>query len=99
MGTCNAERDLIGKRVVSADGRDLGEIEDVQIDDAAWYVRGVLVRLHPSVRAELDAAATSPGPAVLVSSRQVHAVNDMVRLQPSIEDFARLALPHTSRET
>lgn len=98
MGLLNADGDLVGKQVVCGDGRSLGRIEDLQIDEDAWYVRGVLVRLRRDVLEDLGVANHLSTPrVVLVSTRQVQHVSDRVLLSPPLEELARLAFPESAR--
>ncbi len=70
--TVLSSRELQGKKVISQDGREIGQLESIEIDAAEWKVTAMSIKLE---RAVLDALHLK---RPLIGSRSVSVRIDYV---------------------
>ncbi len=69
-------KQLVGKRVVTVDGYDLGRFIDAEISDVTGKINAILV--EPSLDGGLANKIKSEGGSVRVPYSSVRAVNDFI---------------------
>jgi sporulation protein YlmC with PRC-barrel domain len=69
-------KQLVGKRVVTVDGYDLGRFIDAEISDVTGKINAILV--EPSLDGGLANKVKSEGGSVRVPYSSVRAVNDFI---------------------
>lgn len=69
-------KQLVGKRVVTADGFDLGRFVDAEISDVTGKINAILV--EPSLDGGLASKVKVDGGTIRVSYSSVKAVNDFI---------------------
>jgi sporulation protein YlmC with PRC-barrel domain len=69
-------KQLVGKRVVTVDGYDLGRFIDAEISDVTGKINAILV--EPSLDGGLANKVKSEGGSIRVPYSSVRAVNDFI---------------------
>jgi sporulation protein YlmC with PRC-barrel domain len=81
--------ELIGKRILSQDGREIGEVESLHVDVETWRLSAVGVKLRREVLEQLSLKRPLIGTQVIrIPIDQVSGASDTVVLKPT---FAKLA--------
>jgi sporulation protein YlmC with PRC-barrel domain len=83
--------DLIGKDVLTSDGRNIGSVTDVALDAAKWRVRDLRVAIDKRIAEELGLLKERKGSQFLVKTEHVRAVGDHVMLQKTMKALAEMA--------
>jgi len=92
--------ELVGKGVVSQDGRDLGTVADLKVDSEDWHVHGVVVRLSRDVLESLNLKKPFVGTQeVLVGVGDVKSVSDWMVLARTVEQLAQVTAGQEGVET
>ncbi len=77
--------------VVGANGRVLGELEDIEIDEQSWRMTNLIVRVRSDAVTELGLEKPFWSHArVAVPVDQVSGTSDVILLRASVEDMARM---------
>lgn len=96
MAIYKASGALFGKEVVSADGRDLGNLKDLEVEGDTWTVSGLVVRLNRDVLEEIHLKKPLVGSQeFVVASSHVASVSDKIILNKDLAYFARLTAADT----
>jgi sporulation protein YlmC with PRC-barrel domain len=83
--------EIVGKRVVTPDGRDVGTLDEVRMDPGSWSITGLVVALENRAADELQLKAPVMGKAELeISPRRVHGVGDFVTLNVTLPQLRSL---------
>ncbi len=82
---------LRGLKVVGANGRAFGDVHDIEIDEATWQVKSLIVRINSDVVTDLGLEKPFWSRARLsVPVNQVSGATDVVVLRTSIEELVQL---------
>jgi sporulation protein YlmC with PRC-barrel domain len=84
--------DLIGKDVITSDGRNIGSVTDVALDASKWRVRDLRVAIDKRIAEELGLLKDRKGSQFLVKTEHVRSVGDHVMLQKTMKALADMAL-------
>lgn len=91
MAIYKASGALFGKEVVTADGRDLGDLKDLEVEGDGWAVSSLVVRLNRDVLEEIHLKKPLVGSQeFVVASAHVASVSDKILLNKDLAYFARL---------
>lgn len=88
-------RDLLGKRVLTRDGIELGEILDVELEPAGWRVTWIFTRLHRDVtdRFHISAPFVMGTKAIALQPQHARSVSpDAVRLSLTLAEVVAEAV-------
>lgn len=86
--------ELEGKVVVTADGRQIGDVADLEVDTVHWTVTGIRVRLHREVLEQL--AVDKPFfslPRITIHTTHVRGASDTVVLGLTFDALTDLLRP------
>lgn len=84
--------DLIGKDVITSDGRNIGSVTDVAVDPSKWRVRDLRVAIDKRIAEELGLLKDRRGSQFLIKTEHVRSVGDHVMLQKTMKSLADMAL-------
>lgn len=79
-------KDMFGKRVLTSDGVELGDVLDVQLDTESWRATFIVIRLHRSVtdRFNIDVPLVMGTKAIALAPLYVQAVAPDLLLNVSL---------------
>jgi len=83
--------ELIGKDVITSDGRNVGEVTDVAIDPAKWAVRDLRVSIDKRIAQELGFARGRGAGQFHIKTASIKSVGDLIMLNQSMKMLAELA--------
>jgi sporulation protein YlmC with PRC-barrel domain len=84
--------DLIGKDVITSDGRNVGTVTDVTIDPAKWMVRDLRVAIDRRLAEELGLPKQRIGASQFaLRTSMVKSVGDLIMLNPTLKMLAEQA--------
>lgn len=87
MPVVMTDHELRGKRVVSQDGRVVGEIDSLQLDVESWKVLSIGVKVRKDVLDKLSLRRPFIGTQVIrISAAQISGASDTVVLKPPFAD-------------
>ncbi len=81
---------LCGKEVITSDGRNIGEVNDLAIDAGLWKVRDLRVTIDKRIAEELG-LQTRRGGVFLVKTASVKSVGDLIMLNQTMKMLAEAA--------
>ena len=91
-----SSNDLEGKLIVSQNGREVGEVEGVDVDVKTWKVPTFEVKLRRDVLEELNLKRPLLGSqTVRLSVEHVSGITDTVVLKSSLADLAFIGGRHS----
>lgn len=80
--------ELKGKEVVTADGKSVGKVSDLAIDERSWNVAALVVEVDPQVASLFGVKKKLlKAPKVNIAAEHVEHLADVVKLR---EDLAQL---------
>jgi sporulation protein YlmC with PRC-barrel domain len=82
--------ELVGKDVITSDGRNVGTVTDLAIDAAAWTVRDLRVAIDKRIAEELG-LQTRRGGMFLIKTASVKSVGDLIMLNQTMKMLAEAA--------
>ena len=81
--------DLNGKRIVTQDGRVVGEIESLLIDVQTWRVAELSVKVRKEVLEELKLKRPFIGTQIIrIPTEQISGTSDQVVLKPGFSELS-----------
>lgn len=83
--------DIMGKDVITSDGRNVGTVTDIAIDTNQWTVRDLRVAIDKRMGEELGLDRKNSGGVFLVKTASVKSVGDLLMLNQSMRALADLA--------
>lgn len=87
--------DIIGKQVLTRDGREIGRVQTLQIDPETWRVMSIGVKVARERLEDLDLRRPLLGSqSILVPTGEITAVADVVMLSrdlPGLREISGLA--------
>lgn len=83
--------DIMGKDVITSDGRNVGTVTDIAIDANQWTVRDLRVAIDKRMGEELGLDRKNSGGVFLVKTASVKSVGDLIMLNQSMKALADLA--------
>ncbi|GAB5544570.1 MAG: PRC-barrel domain-containing protein [Sandaracinaceae bacterium] len=84
--------ELHGKQVLSQDGRELGEVDDLILDHEEWHVHALIVKLERDLLEDFHMKKPMFGTQILkVSTGFVSGVSDKVILHKTMAELIELA--------
>ncbi len=89
MAVTGAE--LVGKDVITSDGRNVGTVTDVAIDPRRMRVRDLRVTIDKRMAEELGLLKERKGSQFLIKTEHIRGVGDHVMLQSTLRALAELA--------
>lgn len=84
--------DLLGKDVITSDGRNIGNVTDVAVDPTKWRVRDLRVSIDKRIAEELGLLKDRKGSQFLIKTEHVRSVGDHVMLQKTMKALAEMAM-------
>ena len=81
---------ICGKEVITSDGRNIGQVEDLAIDAATWQVRDLRVAIDKRIAEELGLQSRRGG-VFLIKTGSIKSVGDLVMLNQSMKSLAEQA--------
>lgn len=81
--------ELVGKDVITSDGRNLGTVTDLAIDVGAWTVRDLRVAIDKRIAEELGMQTRRGG--ALIKTASVKSVGDLIMLNQTMKMLADMA--------
>ena len=79
---------LIGKTVVSQDGREVGQVQALEVDVGRWRVTGLRVKLRREVLEEMSLKKPLFGTQqILVAPAEVTGIKDAVILSSEVAEL------------
>ena len=81
---------LIGLEVITSDGRNIGEVVDLAIEQPGWKVRDLRVSIDKRIAEELGLQTRRAG-LFQVRTASVKSVGDMIMLTQSMKMLAEAA--------
>ncbi len=86
--TARTTRELLGTKVLSQDGRDIGEVAGFEIDVAGWSVVALQVKLKRALLVEMGVKKPLVGaPTVSVAVEAVSGMGDSAILRAAFADL------------
>lgn len=79
--------ELCGKEVITSDGRNIGQVEDLAIDAATWRVRDLRVAIDKRIAEEMGLQSRRGG-VFLIKTASVKSVGDLVMLNQTMKSLA-----------
>lgn len=87
--TVMSNEDLKDKKVLTADGTELGEVEVVHVDTATWHVVTIGVKIRRDMLERLNLERPMFGSQVVqISIDQVAGVSDALILKAAAKDIS-----------
>jgi len=83
--------DLIGKDVITSDGRNVGNVTDVAIDQSNWSVRDLRVSIDKRIAEELGLAKRRGNAQFHVKTASIKSVGDLIMLNQTLKMLAERA--------
>lgn len=91
--------ELSGKGVISQDGRELGEVSDVLLDDASWHIDSLVVKLDRDLLESFHMKRPMFGTQTIqIPTSYVSGVGDKVILLKTLEELTALAREDVKRD-
>lgn len=91
--------ELSGKDVISQDGRELGEVSDVVLDDTSWRIGALVVKLERDLLESFHMKRPMFGTqTVQIPTAHVSGVGDKVILHKTLDELTALAREEVRRE-
>lgn len=84
--------DLIGKDVITSDGRNIGSVTDVAVDPAKWRVRDLRVAIDKRIAEELGLLKDRKGSQFLIKTEHIRSVGDHVMVHKTMKALAEMTL-------
>ena len=81
---------LIGKEVITSDGRNIGEVADMAIEPVGWKVRDLRVSIDKRIAEELG-LQTRRGGVFQVRTASVKSIGDLIMLNQTMKVLAESA--------
>jgi len=79
---------LKGKEVITADGKSVGKVADVAIDERNWVVDAIVVEVDPGVASLFGVKKRLlKAPRVNISADRVEHMADVVKLRDNIAEL------------
>ena len=83
-----ADTELLGKRVITDDAADVGELGDIYVDIYDWHVTRFDLRIEKKYAERLGlAAGLMKRPTVQIKTYMVRAVGDVVHLKGGLDEL------------
>jgi sporulation protein YlmC with PRC-barrel domain len=82
--------ELVGKEVITSDGRNIGEVVDLAIEPAGWKVRDLRVAIDKRIAEELGLQTRGKG-VFQVRTASIKTVGDMIMLNQTMKVLADFA--------
>ena len=82
--------ELIGKEVITSDGRNIGHVVDLAIEPAGWNVRDLRVSIDKRIAEELGLQTRGKG-LFQVRTASIKTVGDMIMLNQTMKMLAEAA--------
>jgi len=80
--------DLKGKSIISADGKSVGRLVDLSIDEVKWRVTSMVVEVEPALAALFGAKKKLlKAPRVKIGVDKVELIGDVVKLHDNLQDL------------
>ncbi len=80
--------DLKGKAIITADGKSVGKLVDVSIDERSWRVRSIIVDVEPSLASLFGVKkGLLKSPLVRIAAETVEHVGDVVKLREELDQL------------
>lgn len=80
--------DLRGKAIVTADGKSVGKVTDLSIDERSWRVAAIIVDVEPSLASLFGVKKKLlKSPRVKIASEKVEHVGDVVKLRDELQQL------------
>jgi sporulation protein YlmC with PRC-barrel domain len=80
--------DLKGKSIVTADGKSVGKLLDVSIDERSWRVSAIIVDVEPTLASLFGVKKKLlKAPRVRIASEKVEHVGDVVKLRDELQQL------------
>jgi sporulation protein YlmC with PRC-barrel domain len=83
--------ELVGKDVITSDGRNVGTVTDVSIDTQRMRVRDLRVAIDRRMAEELGLLKDGKGSQFLIKTEHIRGVGDHVMLQSTMRALAEMA--------
>ncbi len=78
----------MGISVISQDGVDMGSVKDLEIEDSAWQVTGLLVKLNKDILERLNMKRPMIGTQeIMISTTDVSGIADNIVLRRPLESY------------
>jgi len=82
--------ELVGKEVITSDGRNIGEVADLAIEPNGWKVRDLRVAIDKRIAEELGLLTKGKG-IFQVRTASVKSVGDLIMLNQTMKMLAEAA--------
>lgn len=80
--------DLKGKAVVTLDGKSVGRLADLSIDDMSWKVASLVVDVDPAIATVFGVKKKLlQAPKVRIGADKVEHVADVIKLRESLQQL------------
>jgi sporulation protein YlmC with PRC-barrel domain len=80
--------DIKGKSVISADGKTVGKLADLALDERAWSVAAIVVEVDPAVASLFGVKRKLlRAPRVNIAADRVEVVSDVIKLRENLADL------------
>ena len=83
--------DLVGKEIITSDGRNLGSVSDIAFDVTTWRVRDLRAAIDKRVAEELGLPKRMGGGQFLIKTEHVKGVGDHILLATTMKGLAEMA--------
>src|SRR5574342_748406 len=84
--------ELVGRDVMTSDGRNLGTVSDLAVDTGKWAVRDLRVAMDKRIAEELGLLKQRLGGGqFLVRVEHIRSVGDLVMLNKTMKELANMA--------
>lgn len=78
--------DLRGKEVITADGKSVGRLTDLAIDERSWAVKALIVDVESSLASLFGVKKKLlKSPRVRITSDKVEHIGDVVKLREDLQ--------------
>ena len=83
--------DLVGKEIITSDGRNLGSVSDIAFDVVSWRVRDLRAAIDKRVAEELGLPKRHGGGQFLIKTEHIKGVGDHILLMKTMKGLAEMA--------
>jgi sporulation protein YlmC with PRC-barrel domain len=83
--------EILGKDVITSDGRNVGTVADVAIDSKQWAVRDFRVSIDKRIAEEMGLDRKATGGIFILKTGSIKSIGDLIMLNQSMRSLAELA--------
>lgn len=82
--------DLTRMKVISADGEEVGEVQDIQLDVSEWKVIGLVIKPVKRLAKEFDLKSAFKIAPISLETKLIKSVKDVIVLSASSGGLRRI---------